>query len=239
MSDVEQGMAEPGTAPRAPAQPRTRAALDREEADVKAAVLRLGGLVEDAIRRATQALVEHDAAAAQVVVAEDGRINDAQHDVSALIVRAIATQQPVATDLRFMLALNHVAAELERIGDHAASIAKLAIQLAPEPPLKPYVDLPRMSDLVVRQVRGVLRALVDIDEAAAREVADGDDPIDHLYRRIFDELVALMRADADNVERGARILFVAYYLERMGDRVTNIAEDVVFVTTGRVEDLNP
>ena len=220
-------------------QPRTRAALDRDEEEITAAVLRLGGLVVDAIRRAMLALVDHDADAAHAVVADDGRINDAQHDVSALIVRAIATQQPVATDLRFMLALYHVAAELERIGDHAASIAKVAIQLAAEPPLKPYVDLPKMSELVVRQVRGVLRALVDIDEAAAREVADDDDPIDHLYRRVFDELVTLMRASSDNVERGARVLFVAYYLERMGDRVTNIAEDVVFVTTGRVEDLNP
>jgi phosphate transport system protein len=159
--------------------------------------------------------------------------------VSTQIVRTIATQQPVARDLRFLLSLDHVTYELERIGDHASSVAKQARKLAPEPPLKEYVDLPRMGELGAELVHGILRALVDIDEHQARAVAAGDDEIDALYHRTFAELIDLMRADPDNVERGARILLAAHYLERIGDRVTNIAEDVVFLASGEVEDLNP
>jgi phosphate transport system protein len=125
------------------------------------------------------------------------------------------------------------------MGDHAASVAKQARKLAPQPPLKQYVDLPRMGELAANQVRGVLRALVDLDVDAARSVASRDDEMDRLYHATFDEVLTLMRDDPANVERGTRILFAAHYLERIGDRVTNIAEDVVFQATGDIEDLNP
>ena len=199
----------------------------------------MGALVEDAIRAAIAALVNHDAEAALAVIMGDGRINEAQRAISTSISRTIATQQPVARDLRFLLSLDHVTYELERIGDHAASVAKQARKLAPEPPLAEYVHLPRMGELGAELVRGILRALVDIDQHQARAVAAGDDEIDDLYHRTFAELLDLMRADPDNVERGARILFAAHYLERIGDRVTNIAEDVVFLASGEIEDLNP
>jgi phosphate transport system protein len=224
-----------------PARPQhsARDALDREEREIKDNVLRLGSLVADQIIAALVALRTHDAVAATAVIAGDGRINEAQRTISSLIARTIATQQPVARDLRFLLSLDHVAYELERIGDHASSVAKQARKLAPEPPLKEYVDLPRMGDLCAQLVRDVLRALVDIDQVRAREVAAGDDDVDALYHGIFDEVLDLMRQDPDNVDRGARILFAAHYLERIGDRVTNIAEDVVFLATGDIEDLNP
>ena len=125
------------------------------------------------------------------------------------------------------------------MGDHAASVAKQARKLAPLPPFKRYADLPRMGELVADQVHGVLRALVDLDEAYARTVAARDDEVDELYHRIFDDVLELMRADPANVERGTRVLFASHYLERIGDRVTNIAEDVVFLATGDIEDLNP
>ncbi|CAN5413273.1 phosphate signaling complex protein PhoU [soil metagenome] len=216
-----------------------REALDREQREIKDNVLRMGSLCGDQIRAALAALTNHDAQAATAVIAGDGRINEVQRHISGLIATVIATQQPVARDLRFLLALDHVTYELERIGDHASSVAKQARKLAPEPPLKRYVDLPEMGDLAARQVYDVLRALVDVDEARAREVAARDDDIDALYHRTFDEVLELMRADPTNVDRGARILFAAHYLERIGDRVTNIAEDVVFLATGDIEDLNP
>lgn len=216
-----------------------RPSLDRDEREIKEHVLRMGTLVESQILAAIDALVSHDAEKATAVVDGDGRINEAQHHVSTLIVRTIATRQPVARDLRFLLALDHVTYELERIGDHAGSVAKQARRLAAEPALKPYVDLPKMGVLAAQLVHGILRALVDVDEAAAREVARRDDEIDHLYHSIFNEVLDLMRADPANVERGTRVLFAAYYLERIGDRVTNIAEDVVYLTSGEVEDLNP
>jgi phosphate transport system protein len=217
----------------------SRSGLDAAMREVKDGILRMGSTVEDAIRAAIAALVAHDAEAATRVIVGDARINEIQRDVSAVITRAIATQSPVARDLRFLLALDHVGYELERMGDHAASVAKQVQRLAPEPPLKRYVDLPAMGELAAQLVGGILRALVDIDEAVAREVAARDDEIDSLYHRTFDEVVALMRADPANVERGTRILFAAHYIERIGDRVTNIAEDVVFLASGQIEDLNP
>lgn len=216
-----------------------REALDREERAIKDNVLRMGSMVADNIEAALAALTAHDAVAATAVIAGDGRINEVQRHVSALIATAIATQQPVARDLRFLLALDHVTYELERIGDHAASVAKQARKLAPEPPLKHYVDLPEMGRICAQQVHDVLRALVDVDQVRAREAAARDDEIDALYHRTFDEVLRLMREDPGNVDRGARILFAAHYLERIGDRVTNIAEDVVFLATGDIEDLNP
>jgi phosphate transport system protein len=206
---------------------------------VKDGILRMGSLVEEAIRAAIAALAAHDAAAALAVIVADARINEMQRDVSGIITRAIATQSPVARDLRFLLSLDHVGYELERMGDHAASVAKQAQRLAPEPPLKRYVDLPAMGDLAATLVGAILRALVDVDVAAARAVAARDDEIDALYHRTFDEVLSLMRADPANVDRGTQILFAAYALERIGDRVTNIAEDVVFLATGEIEDLNP
>lgn len=217
----------------------SRETLDREMRQIKDEVLRMGSLVAEQISAALAALVAHDAEASTAVIVGDGRINEAQRHVSSLITMTIATQSPVARDLRFLLALDHVGYELERMGDHAASVAKQARKLAPTAPLKRYADLPRMGELAADQVRGVLRALVDLDEAEARVVAKRDDEMDDLYHRIFDEVVGLMRADSGNVERGTRVLFAAHYLERIGDRVTNIAEDVVFLATGDIEDLNP
>lgn len=216
-----------------------RETLDREMQEIKDHVLRMGSFVEEAIRNVIAALVAHDASAAGEVIKADALINDMQRQVNNLITTTIATQAPVARDLRFLLALDHVAYELERMGDHAASVAKQVRKLAPEPPLKRYVDLPRMGELAATLVGLTLRALVDIDVVQARAVAARDDEIDGLYHRTFDEVVNLMRADPDNVERGTRILFAAHYIERIGDRVTNICEDVVFLASGEIEDLNP
>jgi len=222
-----------------PAGQTARPTLDRDEQEIKDSVLRMGSLVEAQILAAIDALVEHDAVGAERVIVGDRRVNEAQREVTTLIARTIATQQPVARDLRFLLSLDHVAYELERIGDHAASVAKAVIKLSAEPPIKAYIDLPEMGRLGAELVRGILRALVTIDDGLARQVAARDDEIDHLYHRIFTEVVDLMRADPANVERGTRILLASHYLERIGDRVTNIAEDVVFLASGEVEDLNP
>lgn len=216
-----------------------REPLDREMQAITDAILRMGNLVEEAIRGALGALIDHDAERALGVIVGDRRINEAQRTVSALITATIATQAPVARDLRFLLTLDHVSYELERMGDHAGSVAKQARKLAPQPPLMGYVGLPDMAAAVATLVHGVLRALVDTDQEAARLVAARDDEVDELYHRTFDAVLDLMRADPANVDRGARILFAAHYLERIGDRVTNIAEDIVFLATGEIEDLNP
>ena len=219
--------------------PAPREALDREENLIRDAVLRMGALVEAAIREASRALVAHDAALALDVVKGDAIINEAQRGVSRLISVTIATQQPVARDLRYLLTLDHVTYELERMGDHAASVAKAVIKLAPLPPLAQDIHLPEMAERAAVLVHGVLLALVEADAVKAREIAVEDDEIDRLYHATFDEVVELMRADPANVERGTRIIIASHYLERIGDRSTNIAEDIVYLVTGDVEDLNP
>ena len=173
------------------------------------------------------------------VIVGDGRINEVQRTITSLIARTIATQQPVARDLRFLLSLDHVPTSWSAWATMPSSVAKQARKLAPEPPLKEYIDLPRMGELGAQLVRDVLRALVDVDEARPARWPPGTTRSTGLYHRIFDEVLELMRSDPDNVDRGTRILFAAHYLERIGDRVTNIAEDVVFLATGDIEDLNP
>jgi phosphate transport system protein len=216
-----------------------RTSYDREVAEVKDNVLRMGSMVEAQIRAAISALVTHDAEAALQVILDDRHINEVQRKATAMIAAVIATQNPVARDLRYLLTLDHVSYELERMGDHAGSVAKQARKLAPYAPIKDYVDLPLLGERVAELVHGIIRALVDVDQARAREVAALDDQVDALYHRIFDDVLVLMRDDPANVEPGTRILFAAHYLERIGDRVTNIAEDIVFLASGEVEDLNP
>jgi phosphate transport system protein len=215
-----------------------REIYDRELARIQAEIVQMGAYVEEAVRTATEAMQSHDAELAARVIADDQRINDVQERLSELITTVIATQQPVAGDLRYLLALDRVAHELERMGDHAGSVAKQVRKLAQQPPLRRYVFLPRMGELVAGMVHDILSALVEMDEAKARAVASRDDEVDRLYHASFDVVLDLMRADPDNVDRGTRILFAAHYLERIGDRVTNIAEDVLFLAGGIVEDLN-
>jgi phosphate transport system protein len=215
-----------------------RSAYDREIAEVKDNVLRMGSMVEAQIRAAISALIAHDADAATRVIVDDRQINEVQRKATAMIAAVIATQNPVARDLRYLLTLDHVSYELERMGDHAGSVAKQARKLAPYPPMKDYVLLPQLGERVADLVAGIIRALVDVDQVRAREVAALDDAVDELYHHIFDEVLVLMRDDPANVEPGTRILFASHYLERIGDRVTNIAEDIVFLASGEVEDLN-
>ncbi|HEY8238897.1 MAG TPA: phosphate signaling complex protein PhoU [Candidatus Limnocylindrales bacterium] len=218
---------------------RSRAGLDRDERVVKDGILRMGSLVEAQIREAVRSVAERDVEAADRVIAADERINEVQREIADAVVTTIATQSPVARDLRFLMGLDHVAFELERIGDHASSIAKQTRRLTEESVLRETRDLVEMGRLAADQVRGIVTALIDIDDDLARTVAARDDDIDHLYRTIFAEVIDLMRSDPRTVERGTRVILAAHWVERIGDRVTNIAEQVVYLATGQIEDLNP
>ncbi|MES1239280.1 MAG: phosphate signaling complex protein PhoU [Chloroflexota bacterium] len=219
--------------------PPSRAALDRDERLVKDGILRMGSHVEQQIRDGIRSVVERDAALAARVIADDDRVNEAQRLIADTVLMAIATQSPVARDLRFMMALDHVAFELERIGDHASGIAKQVKWLVDEPVLQEVRELARIGNIAADQVRGVVGALIDVDDAVARAVAARDDEIDHGYRSVFANVIELMRNDPNTVAAGTRLILVAHWIERIGDRVTNVAEDVVYLATGKVEDLNP
>jgi len=220
-------------------QIKSRAGLDKDERIVKDGILRMGSLVESQIRDAVRAVADRDVALADQVILGDIRINDAQREVGDAVVMTIATQSPVARDLRFLMALDHVASELERMGDHASSVAKTARRLADAPALREVTELARMGNLAADQVNGIISALIDIDDRKAREVAARDDDIDHAYHALFAKLLDLMRTTPETAERGTRLILASHWIERIGDRVTNIAENVVYLATGEIEDLNP
>jgi phosphate transport system protein len=200
----------------------------------------MGGLAADAIDNAVAALARQDVDAAAAVVLGDEAVNSAQTDLTSMIVTIIATQSPVAGDLRFILSLAHVAYELERIGDHAAGVAKQVAKLGPLPAVAGRgAGLDRMGELASSTLHGVLLALIELDAGEARRVAAQDDEIDRLYHAYFQRALERMRLEPAWVDAGAHLLFAAKHLERIGDRVTNIAEEVVFLATGEVEDLNP
>jgi phosphate transport system protein len=215
-----------------------RDVFDRELLLVREGVVRMGVLVETAIDSALAALAARDTQRAAAVVSGDRAINESHAELTTLIVTTIATQSPVATDLRYLIALAHIAYELERIGDHAAGVAKRVAKVGP---MASSVDpnLVRIGELTGSMLHGVLRSLVDLDAKEARAMAGRDDEIDRLYHAYFERALERMRTEPAWVDTGAHLLFAAKDLERIGDRATNIAEEVVLLSTGEVEDLNP
>ena len=241
MSEREGSTAgEPSTEPVTPAAPvsETRATLDREMHAVKDDVLRLGAMVDAALERAGQAVTERDTELADRVRWDDADVNDLQRRITNEIEVTLATQQPMARDLRELLALYHAAIELERMGDYAVNIAKLAQQLASEPEVPLFSQIPIMERLCRSQLRAAMRALVDVSEADARAVCANDDELDRLYDAVYRGAMELMQSDSSRVAQATHLIFIAHHLERLGDRVTNIGEDVVYLATGQIEDLN-
>ncbi len=194
-------------------------------------------LVETAIANAVQALIQRDGALAQSVIDGDDRVNEHQRTIRNKPFGVIARQAPVARDLRELVTIQLIINELERMGDHAVAVAKNAIQLSAQPPVKAFVDLPEMAKLVRQQVRDAIQAFIDVNVVEARAICTRDDEVDRLYHQIFDELLASMR-DSDNVPQATSLLFVGHDPERIADRVTNICEDVIYMVTGEIEELN-
>lgn len=215
-----------------------RQLFDREIAQITDNILRLGSLVDTALDRSIEALKNRDAALARQIVADDSGVNDLRFVIEEQCLTAIATQQPMASDLRVIVAAMNIVNDIERIGDHAAGIAKTVIRMGDQPLLKPLVDIPRMADTARDMLKHSLSAYIHRDTDAARAVAAQDDEVDHLYKAIFDELLAIMAHDPDTIPRGTYLLWCAHNLERIGDHVTNIAERVIFMTTGTMKELN-
>ena len=216
-----------------------RRSFDEALQTAKDDTLRLGAMVESQLELAGRALRERDVDLADSVRWDDAQVNELQRSINMEINTVIATQGPVARDVRELLALYHAAAELERMGDYAVSIAKLAQQLAAEPEMPILRQIPQMEQLCREQLHAAMRALVDVSEEEARAVCARDDEIDDLYNSVYEDTMALMSVAPDKVRQATPMLFAAHHLERLGDRVTNIGEDVVFLATGRIEDLNP
>ncbi len=215
-----------------------RVTYDREYAYVQDQVLKLGALVDQAIARSLKCLQERDQDLAQQVIDDDEAVNELRFHIEEACLALIATQQPTASDLRAVIAAMNIVTDMERMGDHAAGIAKTVIMMGDEPLLKPLIDIPKMVALVREMLGLSLKAFVERDAAAARSAAKQDDEVDALYRAIFDELVEIMAHKPDSVQRATYLMWCAHNLERIGDRVTNIAERAIFMSTGDMKELN-
>ena len=191
-------------------------------------------MVEKAVDKSLSALRNRDMALAQEVIGEDDAIDDKCADLEEKCIDLIATQQPLASDLRTLITVLRVSDELERMGDYAEGIAKIAISIGDEPPLKRLIDIPRMADRCVDMLRRSLDALVNRDTAAARQVWDDDDEVDDLYDQVYRELLTYMMGDPTTIRRATYLLWVAHDLERIADRATNIAERVIYLVEGRL-----
>jgi phosphate transport system protein len=215
-----------------------RIPFDREIADIEKNMLQMRELVDQAILRGYTSLAERDADLARQVIADDDVINDLRFTIEEASLTLIATQQPTATDLRRVIAIMNIVVDLERMGDYATGIATTVLLMGDEPLLKPLIDLPKMVELAREMLNDSVQALLDQDVDHAKEIAARDDEMDELYREIFDELVEIMAKRPEGVQRATYLLWCAHNVERMGDRVTNIAERVVFVSTGDMQELN-
>lgn len=218
---------------------RARATLDRELQAIQDDLLRMGDRVDTAIERSLKSLAERDAALAQQVVDDDAGINRLRFDIEESCLALMATQQPAASDLRTVVAAMSVVVDMERMADHAAGIGRTVIRMGDEPLLKPLIDMPRMAGLCREMLRDSLKAFIARDAERAMVIARRDEEIDNLYNQIFRELLTFMIEDPRTTTRALYLLFSAHNLERIGDRITNIAERVVFMTSGVMRELNP
>jgi phosphate transport system protein len=217
---------------------KSRSAFHRELERLQDEVLVLGSMVEKATLRAIDALRSRNMALARAIEAEDTLLNRKRFDIEEAALLLIATQQPMASDLRRLAAIVHIVTDLERMGDYAAGIAHICVQIGDEPLIKPLIDIPRMADKATGMLRRSLDAFVERDVDAAEAIAREDDEVDALYQQVYRELIMLMLANPRTIDQATHLLWVAHNLERVADRVQNICERVAFVVTGHMQEFS-
>ncbi|MBM4406107.1 MAG: phosphate signaling complex protein PhoU [Chloroflexi bacterium] len=215
----------------------TRIGFDHELKQLQDELLALGSMVEKAVIKSIDSLKRRDLALARTVVEEDKFINHKRFAIEERCLKLLATQQPMAQDLRIIVAVLHTTVDLERMGDHAEGIARVSIRIGDDPLIKPLIDIPRMTDLALGMLRRALDAFTHRDSAAATRVCQEDDEIDALHEQIYRELLTYMLQDPRTIQQATYLTWVAHNLERIADRSTNIAEQVVFIVTGKREEI--
>jgi phosphate transport system protein len=216
----------------------TRSTFSRELQEIQAEVLVLGSMVDQSITRSIDALKNRDVAEARQIIDGDRLINEKRFEIEERCLQTIATQQPMASDLRILASVLYVISDLERMGDHSEGTAKIVIRMRDEPLVKPLVDIPIMAEKCRAMLKEALDAFFRHDAKAAIEIANRDDEVDAIYDRVQRDLLNLMLADPKVIERATYLVWVAHNLERIADRVTNICERVAFVSTGRMQEVN-
>jgi phosphate transport system protein len=197
----------------------------------------MGSIVSKAIMLAITALQNRDFTLARQIIFNDQKINCKRFEIEEKSIQLIATQQPMANDLRTIVSVLNIITELERIGDYAEGNAKIAIMIGDEPPLKPLIDIPRMAEKTVDMLNRTLSAFIIRDFNEARKISTEDDLVDNLYNQVFRELVTFMTEDPKTITIATRLIWVAHNLERSADRVTNICERIVFMVNGEMTEI--
>jgi phosphate transport system protein len=218
--------------------PTLRESFERELQRLQDETLVLGSMVETAIAEAVESLKQRDAQRARRVIADDRIINEKRFDIETAALTLIATQQPVAGDLRTIAAVLEIATELERIGDYAKGVARINLLIGDEPLIKPLIDVPRMSEKTRDMLRRALDAFVKRDVDLARAIPAEDSEVDALYNQVYRELLTFMMSNPRTIDQASYLLWVAHNLERAADRVINICERVVFTVTGEMTELD-
>lgn len=215
-----------------------RETLDRATKKLLNEILIQGSMVENAIKESVDALINRDVEQAKVIYEGDRQINKKQFEIEESVITLIATQQPMARDLRLLTAILEVTTELERMGDYAKGIARITVRLGQDILLEPISEIPPMAEVCVDLLHRALHAFVDKDAEAARTIPKEDDKVDAFYNRIYRELMNHMIADPSTIDQANHLLWVAHNLERVADRVTNVCERIVFVVTGELLEMD-
>lgn len=216
--------------------PRTD--FDRSLQEIQDELLVLGSMVEKSIDRSVMALKNRDLPLSKTVIDDDDLIDDLRNKIEEKCISVIATQNPMAGDLRTVISVLYIAEELERMGDYAEGIAKISLSIGKEPMLKPLVDIPRMAEKSSKMLSGSLDALVNRDEQLAIQVCRDDNEVDELYNQVYRELLTFMISDPKTIERATYLLWVSHNIERIADRATNISERVLYLITGKIFDIH-
>jgi len=214
-----------------------RESFDRELRRLQNEILVLGSMVEKALMESVASLKQRDMEAARRLIAEDRFINEKRFAIESDALVLIATQQPMASDLRTLAAVLEIVTELERMGDYAKGIAKINLLIGDEPLIKPLVDLPRMAEKARDMLHRALEAFIRRDVELARAIPEEDDEVDALYNQVYRELLTFIMADPRTIDQATYLLWAAHNLERTADRVTNICERTIFVETGEMVEI--
>ena len=215
-----------------------RATFDNQLKDVLDNLLVMGSMVEESIKSSVDCLKQRDLEGSKRIIQADLKINQKHFEIENQCLLLIATQQPMARDLRLLAAVFKIVIELERIGDYAKGIGKISLSLGKQPLVKPLIDIPRMAEISLDMLHRALGAFVAGDIVAARAIPKEDDLVDQLYNQVYRELLTYMNADTSTIDRGNYLLWVAHNLERMADRVTNICERTLYMVTGEMSEMD-
>ena len=218
--------------------PGSRTVFEEELRELQQQVMLMGDMVDTAIGRAIDCLQRLDTPEARQLIADDALINQKRLEIEERVVEVIATQQPLAGDLRFLLAILHNVVDLERMGDHAEGIGKIVVMHAGKPLVKPLVDLPRMATKAREMLRGALDAFARRDLEASMRIAQDDDIVDALHDQVYHGLLLYMLRDPATIERATYLIWVSHNLERIADRATNICEQTAYLVTGKMQEIN-